>query len=237
MVEAAIERLNRNPMLLATLTAVPYVGGSITQVLTWFGQEIVQERNKRLFQQLSEHLEAIDEQAIKKDYFETPEGFDLLIKALDESRRTRSEEKRDLIARILAGAASTNSEQGEYSPEEYLSIVATLTVKELAVARTMYRLQKNQNYRLWEYGNKWRPWLSHRSEILRELALDSDDLTLILDRIAATGLIELVLINFPKSPGQSYWRGPTSDKPKSPGRSYWVAPTFDKLMKYLRLEV
>lgn len=94
--EAAIERLNQDPLLLAAISAVPVVGGSITQVLTWFGQEIVQERNKRLFQQFSEHLEAIDEQAIRKGYFETEEGFDLLIKALDESRRTRSEEKRDL---------------------------------------------------------------------------------------------------------------------------------------------
>ncbi len=220
MVEAAIERLNRNPMLLATITAVPYFGGSITQVLTWFGQEIVQERNKRLFEQLAEHLEAVDEQAIKKDYFETQEGFDLLISALDESRKTRSHEKRDLIARILTGAALTESEHGEFSPEEYLNTVATLSVKELAVARTIYRLQKGQNYRVSESDKRWETWLSHRDEIVRELALDINDLPLILDRIASTGLIELVYVLFPGSPA----------------RTFWVSPTFDKLMEFLRLE-
>jgi hypothetical protein len=133
-VEAAIERLNKDPYLLAVITAIPGVGGSITQVITGIGQEIVQERNKKLFQQLSEHLEDIDEQAIKSDYFETEEGFDLLIKALDESRRTRSEEKRDLVAQILAGATRTTSEQASYSPEEYLYLISDLTIQELNVA-------------------------------------------------------------------------------------------------------
>jgi hypothetical protein len=83
-VEASIERLNQDPYLLAAITAVPVVGGSITQVLTGIGQQIVQERNARLFEQLSEHLANVDEQAIKRNYFETPEGFDLLIKATQE---------------------------------------------------------------------------------------------------------------------------------------------------------
>jgi hypothetical protein len=103
-VESAIERLNQDPYLLATKTAVPFVGGSITQALTGIGQQIVQERNAKLFQQLAEQLADIDEQSIRRGYFETPEGFDLLIKAMDESRRTRSDDKRDFIARILRGA-------------------------------------------------------------------------------------------------------------------------------------
>lgn len=115
-VEAAVERLNQDPYLLATVSAVPIIGGSITQVLTGIGQQIVQKRNAKLFEQLSEHLASVDEQSIRRDYFETPEGIDLLIKAMDESCRTRSDEKRDLIARILRGALT--KEKGEYSPEE-----------------------------------------------------------------------------------------------------------------------
>jgi hypothetical protein len=84
--------------------------------------------NRRLLQQLSEPLEALGEQAIKQDCFETEGGFDLLIKALDASRRTRSEEKRDLIARILAGTANT-SEHSNYSPEDYLYLISDSTIK------------------------------------------------------------------------------------------------------------
>jgi len=128
-IEDAIERLNQDHYLLAAITAIPGVGGSITQVLTGIGQQIVRERNAKLFEQLKEHLATVQEQSIRRDYFQTPEGFDLLIRALDESRRTRSDGKRDLIARILAGAASIESEQGGYSPEDYLNVVAALTPK------------------------------------------------------------------------------------------------------------
>jgi hypothetical protein len=64
----------------------------------------------------------------------------LLIKALNESRRTRSDEKSELIARLLAAATSTDAGRGEYSPEDYLNIVADLTEKELEIARTIYTL-------------------------------------------------------------------------------------------------
>jgi hypothetical protein len=71
-IEGAIERLNQDPYLLAAITAIPGVGGSITQVLTGIGQHIVQERNQRLFERLSEHMKVLNERTIKDDYFETP---------------------------------------------------------------------------------------------------------------------------------------------------------------------
>jgi predicted transcriptional regulator of viral defense system len=151
--------------------------------LTWFGQEIVQERNKRLFQQLSEHLEAVDEQAIKKGYFETEEGFDLLIKALDESRRTRSEEKRDLIARILAGATLTEPEQDSYSTEDYLYLISDLTIQELRVARLIYEQRPDTD------DESWNAW---EAETCATLDIDKAALHLALARLRSTGLLQRV---------------------------------------------
>lgn len=73
----------------------------------------------------------VDEQAIKRKYFEAPEGVDLLIKAMDESCRTRSDAKRDLIARILRGALVDG--ESEYSPGEYLTLISDLAPQELVV--------------------------------------------------------------------------------------------------------
>jgi hypothetical protein len=189
--EGAIERLNQDPYLLAVITAIPGVGGSITQLLTGIGQQIVQERNAKLFEQLSEHLATVDERTIRKDYFKTPEGFDLLIKAMDESRRTRSDEKRDLIARILSGATSTDAGQGQYSPEEYLSIVASLTSRELEVARTIYELQKDIAPRELEPDNRMETWRLCVESMREKHAIDTDELPLLLNRIASTGLVDL----------------------------------------------
>jgi hypothetical protein len=90
--------------LRVLLKRIPLVGDSLTEIAAGKGQQIIEARRDEFLQLLAEHLATLEKQAIRKDYFQTPEGFDLLIKALDESRRTRSEEKRDINASILRGA-------------------------------------------------------------------------------------------------------------------------------------
>lgn len=193
-------------MLRAILNAIPSVGGSLNELMAGKGQRMIEERRDNLLRLLAEHMEAIEADAVRKDYFQTPEGFDLLIQALDTSRRTRSEEKRDLIARILVGAATDNS--GEYSPEEYLSLISDLTVKELRVARSLYERRP-------EHGDIYYIWHMH---ILEELDIDDADLRLILDRLQARGLCLNLLTPTPN----------TSRVYRSPG--------FVKLMEFLRID-
>jgi len=123
--------------LRVLLTRIPLVGDSLTELAAGKGQQIMEARRDEFLQLLAEHLAALEEQAVRKDFFQTPEGFDLLIKALDESRRTRSKEKRDLYARILRGAI-VDFEQGRYSAEEYLYLISDLTLQELRVVRLLY---------------------------------------------------------------------------------------------------
>lgn len=219
-VEAAIERLNQDPYPLAAITAIPYIGGSITQVITGIGREIAQERNRRLFQQLSGHLEALGERAIKKDYFETPEGFDLLVKALDESRRTRSKEKCHLIARVLRGAV-VNRDQTNYSPEEYLYLVSGLTPQELTVARLMYEGRPEIR------EEQWDTW---QVETCATVGIDRSDLQLALDRLSSTELLRRVTSG---NNGGGFW---IVSQEYGAGDYYTVTPAFDRLMKFLRLE-
>jgi hypothetical protein len=82
--------------LRVLLTRIPLVGDSLTELAAGKGQQIMEARRDEFLQLLAEHLAALEEQAVRKDFFQTPEGFDLLIKALDESRRTRSKEERPL---------------------------------------------------------------------------------------------------------------------------------------------
>jgi hypothetical protein len=193
-------------VLRALLNAIPGVGGSLNELLAGKGQRIIEERRDSLLRHLAKHLEAIEDEAIRKDYFETPEGFDLLIKALDESRKTRSEEKRDLIARVLRGALT--DDEGEYSPEEYLYLISDLTVQELRVARSIYENRP-------EVGGVYANW--HR-RILEELNIDDADLRMMLDRLESRGLCQALLTEDPH----------TSRVYRSPG--------FVKLMRFLELD-
>lgn len=219
--ELLTEVLNRDPLVLASISTAPFFGGTLATFLSAKWLQIYQERTKSLFDKFGEDLNELDERTIKQEYFDTPEGIDLLIKAMEQSTRTRSEEKRSLIARILASATSTDVAQEDYTAEEYLNLVESLTEKELQVARTIYDLQKGRDYRNLEVSEEgWKIWQSHRKRIIEEHSLDEDDLPIILDRIATTGLVTLVLIQFPGSPG----------------RTYWATPSFDKLLRFLRLD-
>lgn len=218
--ETAIERLNQDPYLLAIITAVPGVGGSITQVLTGIGQQIVQERNARLFEQLSEHLVTVEEEALRRDFFETPEGFDLLIKALDESRKTRSDEKRDLIAQILRGALTDYEEK--YSPEEYLYLISDLTVQELRVARSIYDGRPDTR------SEPWSKWID---KVCTQIGIDTTDLQLSLERIASTGLLQKATTHTDDE-GRLY----VSVQAYGEGSSFLVTTAFDRLMEFLQLK-
>jgi hypothetical protein len=138
----SLEIIAEDPGLRALLSFVPYIGGTLVELFAGKGQQIIEERRNDFLRLLSERLEDVEEGAVKKDFFETPEGFDLLIKALDEARKTRSNAKRELYARILVGAATVPPEQGETSAEEYLYLISGLTLRELEVARKMYGIQE-----------------------------------------------------------------------------------------------
>jgi hypothetical protein len=97
--------------------------------------------------------------------------------------------------------------------------VADLTDKELMVARTVYSVQLGQDYRNTDRDDKWTAWEEQRDKIIEIHGLDASGLTLILDRIASTGLVELSYVLFPSSPA----------------RTYWVTSAFDRLMGFLKL--
>ncbi len=216
----ALEVIAEEPGLQAILNSIPY-GGSLNALLAGKGQRIMQERRDEFLRLLGKHLEAIEKEAIKKDYFETPEGFDLLIKALDESRKTRSEEKRDLIARVLRGAV-VDFERGSYSPEEYLYLLSDLTVQELRVARLMYQDRPNFNEQ---------PWIQWEEKACTTIGIGKPDLHLMLSRLSSAGLLQVVISSTDEH-GETW----TMTQEYGEGNLYMVTPAFDRLMQFLQLE-
>lgn len=218
----SLEVIAEEPVLQALLNTIPGVGGSLNELLAGKGQRIMEERRDNLLLLLGKHLEAVDEQAIKKDYFDTEEGFDLLIKALDESRRTRGEEKRDLIARILAGATLTKPEQDSYSPEDYLYLISDLTIQELRVARLIYEQRPDTNEESW---NTW------EAEACATLGIDRTDLHMALVRLSSTGLLQRVTAHEDED-GQLLVHTVAYGEIVM----YMVTANFDKLMEFLSLD-
>ena len=185
------------------------------------GERIGKERLEEFLTLLAGELKTLETQAVRKDYFETPEGYDLLIKALDEARKTRSKEKRDLYARILRGAIA-DFEQGRYSAEEYLYLISDLTLKELRVARSLYEAPRSMLS-----DEAWELW---RNKACRETGMDEADLSMILSRISSFGLIEPVVVGNDEN---GFWVN--IGDPGDAG-IYRVTPSFEKLMEFLEPE-
>ncbi|MCA1716072.1 MAG: hypothetical protein LC781_04145, partial [Actinobacteria bacterium] len=204
------------------LKRMPLVGDSLTELAAGKGQQIIEARRDEFLQLLAQHLATLEEAAVRKDYFQTPEGFDLLVKALDEARKTRSKEKRDIYARILRGAI-VDFEQGRYSAEEYLYLISDLTLKELRVARSLYKAPRSML--------REEAWQSWRNKVCCETVIDKADLSMILSRISSFGLIESVVAGIDEENG--FWVN-VGD----PGDAgfYRVTPSFEKLMKFSELE-
>ena len=218
--ELLTEVVNKDPLVLASISAIPYFGSTLATFFSAKWLEIYQKRTEALFDKFGEDLYELNEQTIKKDYFDTNEGIDLLIKATEQSAKTRSEYKRALIARILAGATSPDAGRGEYSPEEYLNIVADLTEKELEIARTIYTLQRDISPTELESNNKAETWRLCRESISKEHDIETKVLSLPLNRLHSAGLLDLFYVLYPGSPAPTYW----------------VSPIFKNLMEFLRLE-
>jgi hypothetical protein len=69
--ELLTEVVNKDPIVLASLSAVTYFGGTIAAFFSAKWLNIYQERTKALFEQVTEHLSRLDEQAVRQDYFDS----------------------------------------------------------------------------------------------------------------------------------------------------------------------
>src|SRR5262249_11307569 len=102
------------------------------------GAEIRDRRIEELIRTLHEQARVIDESKVNLSFFKTEEWGDLLLRTMDGSARTRSEEKRRLYAAILLGAASTER-PNDLDVEALLDSLSDLTEKDVLIAAEVYK--------------------------------------------------------------------------------------------------
>jgi hypothetical protein len=160
-----------------------------TALSTWVvarADEIEKRRMEEQFALLLEQLKTLEGRVVRRDFFETEEGRDMLIKALDEARRTRSRLKKELYARILKGAI-LDFEKREYSSEEYLYLIADLTEQEIRVALSVYKEHPPLDSGPETMEVAWKTWAK---EVGAQVGMDMADLRFALDRTVSSGLLD-----------------------------------------------
>jgi hypothetical protein len=204
------------------LSGVPFLGAAYNELRTYRSEQFMKNRLSYMNHELISRMEGVEEEAVNREYLGSEAFFDLIGKAVETALRTRDREKIAYIASILKGAVINSNQEKhltEELAEEYLYLVSDLTPQELRVARTLYNHQKRQESSIDE-DRILEDWGLQRDKLSREHSIDRSDLSLILNRLAATGVADTVLINVPGTVQPVYQ----------------VSATFNKLMKFLESE-
>lgn len=109
---------------------LPWLSAPMEILISHRASEIERKRISAFAESLKRELVNLDEAKIDHDYLLTEEFYDLIVKALDHIRKTRSEKKRTLYARILRSGISSAATDTETS-EDLMNIVTELTEREV----------------------------------------------------------------------------------------------------------
>lgn len=216
-----------NIALRALVSIIPGVGSSFDLMLADGGRKY-RERIFRALEDLNvdmkERLETVEESALDKEFLNSDEFFDLMMKFFDTTIKSRDATKRRMSARILTEAAILSYGE-QYTAEEYLDLIADLTPRELAIARALHKEQIERRYEDLEEGEAQQAWKAWQDSVRAKVSIEGADLKLILGRLQSLGLIVEDGALMPND------FGPPSATARPP--FYWMSPAFKKLMRFL----
>jgi len=176
--------------LRAIVAAIPILGASIDAFLGTRGQTITARRLRDAIKELERQASQLDQSKVDARYLESEDFFDLLWRAFERGMRTSQKEKVRLYVRVLL--RSTEAPAHRENAQEYLELLADLTVTEVRVASALYKLQKDAKptgVALESTGGA-----AKAGELQAELEdLTEDQVSTYLKRLERTGLVrELV---------------------------------------------
>lgn len=209
----------QNTFLRALIVSIPHIGGPLDVLFQSKGQEIIQKRVMNFLEDLKEEMDFVKNEMIDKEYLDSEEFFDLILKTLESVTRTRNRKKIRLYTKILRGAVTIQNRK-QFLPEEYLITLSELTPREIEVATAIFEQQRdklrheNENELQWAKRKGW--------DRLPEQCpnVPEKDLPFICLRLQKTGLIREII-------------GGYFDYE---GGVFTVTETFRKLMNYLEAD-
>lgn len=210
----AIEKYSENALLRTSISSIPFIGSPFDVFLATKAQKIVNDRIMNLFNELIEEMGTLEDRMVDKDYINSEEFIELFTKTIETAAKTRSKEKIKLYAKLLKGAIKFQDRK-KYSSEEYLQVLSELTMKELEVAKAIYKQQrkekrKDENELQWALRCGW-------EKLKKDCPLiPKEDFQFILLRLEKSGLIKEL---------STGWLGE--------GGIFVITDVYRKIMEYL----
>jgi len=215
----AIEKYSENVVLRGAITLIPFIGSPLDIFLTTKAEKIFSDRIINLFDELKYEMTTLENKKVDKDYINSEEFIDLFIKTIEAAAKTRNKEKIKLYTKLVKGAIKFQDRK-KYSPEEYLQVLAELTMRELEVARAIYKQQKREK-RKGEDELQWAlrcGWEKLEKECP---SIPEEDFRFIFLRLRKSGLIQDL---------EHIYYSSNKEKKKV---VFVITDVFRKIMKYL----
>ena len=99
--DKAIEKYSEKSLIRSAISAIPYVGSTIDVILGTRGASIIQKRILAYIKVLEDQLNDLSENVVPKDYLNSEDFFDLIIKSFEIATKTRGENKLRLLSSVV----------------------------------------------------------------------------------------------------------------------------------------
>ena len=198
-------------IFLRVFTNLCIPGGPILDIILGTkGSNITQERLTHFFKILENEINQLKDNVVDYDYINSEDFYDILIKSIDATVKTRYREKISYYAKILTTSIPIQ-DRYNFSPEDYLNILIELTPREFEVARTLY-MKENEVTTIKE-------GIIDGFEKVAEICpfVPAEDINFILIRLMRVGLLCPT----------SGWGG---------GVQYYITDVFRNIMQYLEIK-
>lgn len=179
---------NESAFFKAVTSLIPYAGGVANAVFCTRAAEIALKRRTEQLEKIEEQLQFLKESQIDIEFLKTEEFADLVFCIFEASSRTREKVRLDWYAKILKNSILLQ-DRSENSPEDYLSMLIALTVKEVNVLGVIFKQQSVQSPKDEKSQIRWveeQGW----EQLQEECGVsDEEELAFILMRLELYGLI------------------------------------------------
>jgi hypothetical protein len=206
-VERAAEVYANTPALYLPVLAIPEIGPIIDTLFRHKAGEILHQRYTELWQATKAEVNRIDMDKIDKSFFDSEEGYDLIVKAIHAAFETANKDKMRLYARILISSAILDKAKFRYYSKDFISLLLDLLPADLAVAREIYKQQKDTPADIID------PEVTNELQIVRNsgfyrlaesIKLEKAEFDFALTKLVKAGLIRQVVGSYMDNRGDAY---------------------------------
>ena len=131
LINTAAEKYSNSTVVRAAVSAVPYIGGSLDILLSGTASKIQEKRLKNTLDVLSCQLKQLNENKIDKKYIDSEDFFDDICLFFDQSLKTKSQKKIELLSSIVRSKIS--GKKCKIDIKSYFNSIGELSDDEIIV--------------------------------------------------------------------------------------------------------